>query len=59
MERARRILELCYMTGCITCDSGSELDFRYHRCIQNSRMPMEGFDAVPSEDVCLGDTNFG
>jgi hypothetical protein len=37
MERARRILQLCYMTSGITRDSRKDIDFRYHRCIQDSR----------------------
>ena len=46
MDRARRILDLCYMIAEVTCDSGKDVGFRYHRCIPNSRESIEGFDAV-------------
>jgi|KBSSwiStaDraftv2_1062776.scaffolds.fasta_scaffold61365_4 hypothetical protein len=54
MERARRILDLCYMTSGITCDSGKDIDIRYHRGNLNSSLRLKGSDAAPSENVCVG-----
>src|SRR3954471_4418252 len=52
MESARRILELCYMTSGITCDSGNDVP---SGIIDAFRYPIEGFNAVRSKIPCLGE----